>query len=89
VDVRVPPWRKIGIANPGFFAVDDDHLAMIAKIELEWVPSPLGRPERTGFHACLAQFADDYFEGVSFLRHDPVLLSVKNTNLEAGPSISG
>jgi hypothetical protein len=37
----------------------------------------------------LAQFADDRFGGVSFLRHDPVLLSVENTNLEAGPVFSG
>ena len=35
------------------------------------------------------QFVNDCFRGVSFLRHDPVLLSVKNTNLEPGPVFSG
>ena len=37
----------------------------------------------------LAQFADDCFGSVSFLRHDPVLLSVENTNLKPGPVFSG
>jgi hypothetical protein len=37
----------------------------------------------------LAQFADDRFGGVSLHRHDPVLLSAENTDLEAGPVFSG
>ena len=35
-----------------------------------------------------AQFADDRFGAASFSRHDPVLLSVENSNLEAGPVFS-
>lgn len=35
------------------------------------------------------QFADDGFGGVSFLRRDPVLQSVENTNLKPRPGFSG
>lgn len=35
------------------------------------------------------QLVNNCFRGVSFLRHDPVLQSVENTNLKPGPVFSG